>query len=147
MDIDIATGIDIPSKVSDLVDDVGILTVERVYEKDEVYNKTEVDATLTEYYKKTEALPENHTHANKGILDSLTDSDGKLLYNGVQLGASGSPIDLTEYAKTTDVNTQLSNAMALKADIDHGHANYLKFAIVTEAPAEQEQGVLYIVTN
>ena len=147
MDIDIATGLDIPTKVSDLADDVGILTVERVYEKSEVYNKTEVDTTLTGYYKKTDVLPENHTHANKGILDNLTESDGKLLYNGVQLGASGSPIDLSEYAKQSDVNTQLSNAMALKADLTHGHADYLRFAIVTEAPAEQEQGVLYIVTN
>ena len=34
-------------------------------------------------------VPKSHTHANKGILDKLSDSNGKLQYNGSDVGLKG----------------------------------------------------------
>ena len=144
MDIDLGGNIEVPTKVSDLVDDVGILTVNEVYEKSEVYNKTEIDTSLEGYWKKTDTLPDKHTHTNLTILESLSEADGKLLYNGEQI-ATGDEIDLSIYAKQTDVNTQLNNGLALKADKTHDHAGYVHYQIVSEPPTVPVEGVFYVV--
>ena len=146
MEIDINVGgdIEVPTKVSDLIDDVGILTVNEVYEKSEVYNKEEIDATMEGVWKKTDTLPDKHTHTNLSILESLSEADGKLLYNGEQI-ATGDEVDLSEFAKQSDVNTQLANGLATKANTTHTHTGYLRFEVVSAAPTDQEEGVLYIV--
>lgn len=111
-DIGFITTADIPTKTSDLVNDSGFITSENVYNKTETYSKTEVDTTLGNYYKKTDTLPEGHTHANKAVLDKLSESDGNLLYNGSQIATGAGDIDLSEYAKTSTVNTQIDNAVS-----------------------------------
>lgn len=111
-DIGFITTADIPTKTSDLVNDSGFITSENVYNKTETYSKTEVDTTLGNYYKKTDTLPEGHAHANKAVLDKLSESDGNLLYNGSQIATGAGDIDLSEYAKTSTVNTQIDNAVS-----------------------------------
>ena len=144
IDIDLGGNIEIPVKVSDLIDDVGILTVNEVYEKSEVYNKEEIDATIDGVWKKTDTLPDKHTHTNLPILEHLSEADGKLLYNGEQI-ATGDEIDLSEYAKQSAVNTQINNAMSQKADKTHTHTGYLAYQTVTVAPENPVEGVLYLV--
>ena len=45
-------------------------------------------------------VPKSHTHANKGILDLLSDSNGKLQYNGSDVGLK--PVKGTDYWTESD---------------------------------------------
>jgi hypothetical protein len=119
-DIGFVTGVDaIPTKLSELYDDVGFAHTGDVYRKAETYTKTEVQNTLVEYWKKTEQLPEGHTHFNKSILDNMYELNGNLMYKGTQVSGSsgdGGTIDLSAYALQASVNQQIENASALKVD-------------------------------
>lgn len=47
----------------------------------------------------------SHTHANKSVLDKFAETDGKLQYNGSDIGLA---VDLASYAKKTEVPTKTS---------------------------------------
>lgn len=48
-----------------------------------------------------ELVPKSHTHANKGTLDKLSDSNGKLQYNGSDVGLKGDKGDPFTYSDFT----------------------------------------------
>ena len=66
-----------------------------------------------------------HSHANKAVLDLLSESDGKPTYNGEALGGGGA----STAEDVSYTNTQLPNAENVKTALDnlvsnsHSHAN------------------------
>lgn len=111
----------VPTKLSQLDNDCGYVRTENVYKKAETYTKTEVLTTLADYWKKSEVLPEGHTHMNKNILDKMYELNGNLMYNGIQVsgpitGGDGVSIDLTAYALQSNVNQQIDTVANAKVD-------------------------------
>ena len=69
-------------------------------------------------------LSKAHTHANKSVLDKFAETDGKLTYDGKDLGGGASTSEGVSYT-----NAQLPNAANVKTALDelvpksHSHAN------------------------
>jgi hypothetical protein len=69
-----------------------------------------ISAENVTYYDKSvegaldELVPKSHTHANKGTLDKLSDSNGKLQYNGSDVGLKGDKGDPGSDANVTKDN-------------------------------------------
>ena len=57
-----------------------------------------------------ELVPKSHTHANKGILDLLSDSNGKLQYNGSDVGLK--PVKGTDYWTAADKAEIVNDTLA-----------------------------------
>lgn len=69
-----------------------------------------IDMSKVDAYTKSEAddmfagKNDTHTHSNKVVLDKLSESDGKLTYNGAGVGSAGGG-GMTLIASVADVNT------------------------------------------
>ena len=76
------------------------------YSNDALPNVTDVESALNEL------VPKSHTHANKDTLDKLSDSNGKLQYNGSDVGLKGekgdTPVKGTDYWTAAD-KTEIVN--------------------------------------
>lgn len=66
-----------------------------------------------------ELVPKSHTHANKDTLDKLSDSNGKLQYNGSDVGLKGdkgangkTPVKGTDYWTATDKAEIVNDTLA-----------------------------------
>ena len=121
-DIGFITTGDIPTRTSDLNNDAGFLTSQDAYTKGSVYTKDEIQAILAGYEPDTEF--EMHDHANIGFLDKIGEKDGKLTYNGEEIVVGDvdlSGLDLSQYA----TQAALNNGLAIKADKDHTHEEYI----------------------
>ena len=61
-------------------------------------------------------VPKSHTHANKGALDKLSDSNGKLQYNGSNVGLKGdkgdTPVKGTDYWTEADKAEIVADTLA-----------------------------------
>lgn len=64
-------------------------------------------------------VPKSHTHANKDTLDKLSDSNGKLQYNGSDVGLKGdkgadgkTPVKGTDYWTTADREEIVADTLA-----------------------------------
>lgn len=58
-------------------------------------------------------VPDSHTHANKDTLDKLSDSNGKLQYNGSDVGLKGdTPVKGTDYWTTADKAEIVADTLA-----------------------------------
>lgn len=55
-------------------------------------------------------VPKSHTHANKNTLDKLSDSDGKLQYNGSDVGLK--PVKGTDYWTAADKTEIVNDTLA-----------------------------------
>ena len=64
------------------------------YSNDALPNVTDVESALNEL------VPNSHTHSNKGTLDKLSDLNGKLQYNGSDVGLK--PVKGTDYWTAAD---------------------------------------------
>ena len=112
-DIGFITEGDIPTKTSQLTNDAGFLTSATAYTKGTVYNKEEIDTKLTSYVK-SDNIPDRHMHANKFVLDKLSEIDNMLAYNGLLIGAGeGSTLDPGIYYTKTQVDTMIEDLDAL----------------------------------
>jgi len=68
---------------------------------------------------KRRSLSQLHSHSNVSVLNNLSDSGGKLAYNGVLVA------DFTNYYTKTQIDSSISNLqnqINLKADATHNHA-------------------------
>ena len=63
-----------------------------------------------------ELVPKSHTHANKDTLDLLSDSNGKLQYNGSDVGLKGdkgdTPVKGTDYWTESDKAEIVADTLA-----------------------------------
>ena len=60
-----------------------------------------------------ELVPKSHTHANKDTLDKLSDSNGKLQYNGSDVGLKGdTPVKGTDYWTAADKAEIVNDTLA-----------------------------------
>ena len=63
-----------------------------------------------------ELVPKSHTHANKDTLDKLSDSNGKLQYNGSDVGLKGdkgdTPVKGTDYWTAADKAEIVADTLA-----------------------------------
>lgn len=63
-----------------------------------------------------ELVPKSHTHDNKGALDKLSDSNGKLQYNGSDVGLKGdkgdTPVKGTDYWTAADKTEIVNDTLA-----------------------------------
>lgn len=60
-----------------------------------------------------ELVPKSHTHANKDTLDKLSDSNGKLQYNGSDVGLKGdTPVKGTDYWTEADKAEIVNDTLA-----------------------------------
>ena len=63
-----------------------------------------------------ELVPKSHTHANKDTLDKLSDSNGKLQYNGSDVGLKGdkgdTPVKGTDYWTAADKQEIVADTLA-----------------------------------
>ena len=63
-----------------------------------------------------ELVPNSHTHANKDTLDKISDSNGKLQYNGSDVGLKGdkgdTPVKGTDYWTESDKAEIVANTLA-----------------------------------
>lgn len=63
-----------------------------------------------------ELVPKSHTHSNKGTLDKLSDANGKLQYNGSDVGLKGdkgdTPIKGTDYWTAADKTEIVNDTLA-----------------------------------
>lgn len=63
-----------------------------------------------------ELVPKSHTHANKGTLDKLSDSNGKLQYNGSDVGLKGdkgdTPVKGIDYWTAADKAEIVADTLA-----------------------------------
>ena len=63
-----------------------------------------------------ELVPKSHTHANKSVLDLLSDSNGKLQYNGSDVGLKGdkgdTPVKGTDYWTAADKAEIVADTLA-----------------------------------
>ena len=63
-----------------------------------------------------ELVPKSHTHANKDTLDKLSDSNGKLQYNGSDVGLKGekgdTPVKGTDYWTESDKQEIVADTLA-----------------------------------
>ena len=124
----ITTAEAVPTKLSQFENDMGYVLTEDVYKKAESYTKTEIDSALGGYWKKTDDVPDLHNHTNHAILEKFSEVDGAVYYNGLAIGSGGNitdgegvQVDLTPYAKTETVNTQMQN---LSNSIDTKFGDY-----------------------
>lgn len=74
------------------------------YSNDALPNVTDVESALNEL------VPKSHTHANKDTLDKLSDSNGKLQYNGSDVGLK--PIKGTDYWTAADKTEIVNDTLA-----------------------------------
>lgn len=63
-----------------------------------------------------ELVPKSHTHSNKDTLDKLSDSNGKLQYNGSDVGLKGdkgdTPVKGTDYWTAADKAEIVADTLA-----------------------------------
>ena len=80
------------------------------YSNDALPNVTDVESALNEL------VPKSHTHANKDTLDKLSDSNGKLQYNGSDVGLKGekgdTPVKGTDYWTAADKTEIVNDTLA-----------------------------------
>ena len=80
------------------------------YSNDALPNVTDVESALNEL------VPKSHTHANKNTLDKLSDSNGKLQYNGSDVGLKGdkgdTPVKGTDYWTAADKAEIVADTLA-----------------------------------
>lgn len=74
------------------------------YSNDALPNVTDVESALNEL------VPNSHTHANKSVLDKLSDSSGKLQYNGSDVGLK--PVKGTDYWTAEDKAEIVADTLA-----------------------------------
>lgn len=84
------------------------------YSNDALPNMSTVEEALDELVKKS-----GHTHTNKDVLDKLSDSNGKLQYNGSDVGLKGdkgangkTPVKGTDYWTATDKAEIVNDTLA-----------------------------------
>ena len=84
-------------------------------------NNNTVYQLLSQYLKDFETVgnalttldEKSHTHANKGILDKLSDLNGKLQYNGSDVGLKGdAPVKGTDYWTESDKAEIVADTLA-----------------------------------
>ena len=80
------------------------------YSNDALPSITDVEEALNEI------VPKSHSHANKDTLDKLSDSNGKLQYNGSDVGLKGdkgdTPVKGTDYWTETDKAEIVADTLA-----------------------------------
>ena len=80
------------------------------YSNDAIPNISTVEDALNEL------VPNSHTHANKDTLDKLSDSNGKLQYNGSDVGLKGdkgdTPVKGTDYWTAADKTEIVNDTLA-----------------------------------
>lgn len=80
------------------------------YSNDALPNVTDVESALDEL------VPKSHTHTNKAVLDKLSDSNGKLQYNGSDVGLKGdkgdTPVKGTDYWTAADKAEIVNDTLA-----------------------------------
>ena len=74
------------------------------YSNDALPNVTDVESALNEL------VPNSHTHSNKGTLDKLSDLNGKLQYNGSDVGLK--PVKGTDYWTAADKAEIVADTLA-----------------------------------
>ena len=74
------------------------------YSNDALPNVTDVESALNEL------VPNSHTHSNKGTLDKLSDLNGKLQYNGSDVGLK--PVKGTDYWTAADKTEIVNDTLA-----------------------------------
>lgn len=136
-DIGFITEGDIPTRTSQLSNDMNFVTDLQVWDRDHTYNRTEIDATFGNYYSKEDVLPDQHNHANKQtVLDKLSVIDDDLAFNGKKVVFGETNIDMTGYV-TMDYLSE-NYDISGKADVNHTHDNYATKTYVDEAVANAE---------
>lgn len=114
----------VPTKTSDLENDSGFVVEGDVYRRAETYTKTEVDTAFENYWRKSDQLPNSHSHLNKLVLDKLSEIDGQLMYNQ-------NPISGT-------INAETLNAYALKTDLDVYMTEEDVLALIASMPVYED---------